>query len=331
MTFSPQDSPVSPFRSPDSEKERMMTATSGRRLSEQFMKSDPLGSLVRTLLESSRWFSPARRLRWEANPLYSERVTLKEHRSGRNSSLRPSAVTLSVRDIPSSRLLYRLVPSARPTEGTGCGLLPTVQTQGLKVCNAEGKTEFMPLQLLPTPNASEGEKYTTAYNPKSQMGKGLTAMAVNGLLPTPTAIDGGIGRINRSLSPNAKERPTIALAARMGLLPTPIAWDAGKGEDVCGTRKVRASGQTFSLKLKDLAENGLLLTPSASDGKRATMTMESLKKKDKPNAENSNIAEQIAHRTGGGDSRLNPLFVAEMMGFPVTWTVSPFQSGGTNP
>ena len=66
-------------------------------------------------------------------------------------------------------------------------LLPTPQTQGLKVCNADGKTEFMPLELL----------------------------------STPTSIDSGSGRINKSPSPGSKERPTIALAAKMGLLPTP--------------------------------------------------------------------------------------------------------------
>ena len=32
-------------------------------------------------------------------------------------------------------------------------------------------------------------KYTTKYNPNSQMGKSLTAMATNSLLPTPTAAD----------------------------------------------------------------------------------------------------------------------------------------------
>lgn len=31
----------------------------------------------------------------------------------------------------------------------------------------------------------------------------------------------------------------------------------------------------------------------------------------------------------GTTSQLNPLFVAEMMGFPVDWTVLPFQSGET--
>ena len=150
MTCSRQGFPASRFRSPDSERERTMTATSGRRLSELYMKSDPLGSLARTLLESSRWFSPARRLKWEAKPLFSERVTLREYRSDRSSSSKPSAATLSVKDIPSGRLLFRLVPSEHPTEGTGCGLLPTVQTQGLKRCNADGKTEFIPLDLLPT-------------------------------------------------------------------------------------------------------------------------------------------------------------------------------------
>ena len=53
------------------------------------------------------------------------------------------------------RLLFRLVPSEHPTEEIGCGLLPTVQTQGLKVCNKDGKTEFMNLFLLPTPKAQE--------------------------------------------------------------------------------------------------------------------------------------------------------------------------------
>ena len=256
----------------------------------------PLGSLARTLLESSRWYSPARRLRWQASALCSERITRRRSCVSGMSS-RQSARTLSVRDIPSSHLLFRLVPSEHRTDGTGCGLLPTVMTQGLKVSNRNGQTEFIPLDLLPTPmstevrherrvrelkeaggdtlhsrtngatrpnglmdyldfngllptpNAAEGEKYTTTYNPDSQMGKGLTSMAVNGLLPTPTAIDAGGGRINKSLSPNAKDRPTLALAARM------------------------ASSRT------------------------------------------------------GHASQLNPRYVSEMMGFPPSWTKLPFLAG----
>lgn len=214
LMSSPEDSRASLSALPDEGEERRMTATSGRRCSALFGKSGRLGLSVRMLLESSRWYSPVRRLQWQARPLYSERITRRRSCVSGMSSRR-SARTLSVRDIPSSRLTFRLVPSVRPTGGTGCGLLPTVMTQGLKISNEKGQTEFIPLDLLPTPNAAEGEKYSKTYNPDSQMGKGLTSMAVNGLLPTPTAIDAGGGRINKSLSPNAKNRPTLALAARM--------------------------------------------------------------------------------------------------------------------
>lgn len=51
------------------------------------------------------------------------------------------------------------------------------------------------------------------------------------------------------------------------------------------------------------------------------------------NKENANLAEQIAHKVGGGTSQLNPLFVEEMMGFPLMWTALPFlsPSGDKNP
>ena len=79
------------------------------------------------------------------------------------------------------------------------------------------------------------------------------------------------------------------------------------------------------------AVNGLLLTPGAADGMRANFTMESLRNHNKPHAERSNLSEQIAHKIGGGTSQLNPLFVAEMMNFPLDWLVSPFLGGGRKP
>ena len=61
--------------------------------------------------------------------------------------------------------------------------------------------------------------------------------------------------------------------------------------------------------------------------------MDSLKRHNKENAENSNLAEQIAHKIGGGNSRLSPLFTEEMMGFPLMWTALPFlsESGAPKP
>lgn len=152
MTCSPPDFHVSHSPVPDHEKERKMTATSGRKCFVSLEKLNPLGLLVKTLLESQVWYSQVMKLKWEVTKISSMRVTRKR-KCVSNLLLTESATILNVLDIPSSRLLYRLVPSARHTGGTGFGLLPTVQTQGLKVCN-NGKTEFMNLAMLPTPTAS---------------------------------------------------------------------------------------------------------------------------------------------------------------------------------
>ena len=79
----------------------------------------------------------------------------KEYCTDKNMLSKPFVETLNVKDTPSNRYLFRLVPSERRTEGIEFGLLPTVQTQGLKRCNSQGKTEFMPLELLPTPMATD--------------------------------------------------------------------------------------------------------------------------------------------------------------------------------
>lgn len=107
------------------ERERMITAISGLTCSGPYMRSGPIGSLVRTLLASSRWYSPVRRLKWEVNPLYSERVSLYL-KDDSNMLLKPFAVILNAKDIPSSRYLYRLVPSVHLTDGIEFGLSPTI-------------------------------------------------------------------------------------------------------------------------------------------------------------------------------------------------------------
>lgn len=212
-TYYPGAFLANPFPLQDGERERKTTATSGRRCYALYGKSGPLGSLEKTLLESSRWYSPARRLKWEVRPLFSERITEKEYCTDRNMLSKPFVETLNARDIQSNRYLFRLVPSARHIAGIGCGLLPTIQTQGLKLCDSQGKTKFMPLNLLPTPKA-----------------------------------------------------------------------------------------QDCRHALRDRGKN--------------------------------NLGEEMsewAYRQTGKTSQLNPLFVAEMMGFPLDWTVLPFQSGDKKP
>ena len=149
-------------------------------------------------------------------------------------------------------------------------------------------------KLLPTPNAAEGEKYTTKMNKNSQIGMGLTAMGMNGLLPTPIAIDGGSGRMNKSLSKGAKERPTIALMARTGLLPTPTAMDS--------------SSATANMK-----------SSQTKEGSMHSMTLSRFL-----------LAPKLEKQTNGKTAQLNPRYVAEMMGFPTDWTELPFLNGEQN-
>ena len=155
--FSQADFPVSPSAMQEAEKERKMTATSGLKCYERFGRYSPLGLLLKTLLASRRWYNPAVSLKWDVQTFSSKKVLYVEKNTGTSSM--PSVKTLSEKDMKSNRLLFQLVPQERPIEETGYGLLPTVQTQGLKRCNKKGKTEFLPLHLLPTPTAAEATKY----------------------------------------------------------------------------------------------------------------------------------------------------------------------------
>lgn len=73
--FSQEDFPVSRSVMLGSDEARMMTAISGRICSSAFSKCSPLGSCVRMLLDSSRWWSKVRHLKWKVRPLYSKKIT----------------------------------------------------------------------------------------------------------------------------------------------------------------------------------------------------------------------------------------------------------------
>lgn len=93
------------------------------------------------------------------------------------------------RPIKDGKTTYKHQYGARLKDMAKANLLPTPLSQGLKVCDKDGKTRFMPLSLLPTPTAIEGVKWTNTWNPNSQMGQSLSAMAASGMLPTPQARD----------------------------------------------------------------------------------------------------------------------------------------------
>ena len=280
--FSPEDSHANPSPSLVEERERTITATSGLRCFERYGRYTPLGSLVKTLLESRRWWSPAKSLRWDAQTIFSKRITYIEKKADSHST--KSAQTSKPKDIPSNRLLFQLAVSERPTEGIESGLLPTPNAMDLphkdmeinergrrnpkkgKTDHSLGLEDMAVAKLLPTPCSIEATKFTKTINPNSQMGQGLTALAVNGLLPTPTAME--IKHYNR----------------------------------VKGLKEKGAKGM-YSRKNGTLRPNGL-----------------------------SDFLD-FNNQVGGKTSQLNPLFVEEMMGFPLMWTALPFlsPSGDKNP
>ena len=256
-TSSQEVSHASPFPLPAGERARRTAVTSGLTCSVPFTRSGPVGLLVRTLVASSRWYSPARRLTWDVSPLCSERISLYTA-NGRNTSSRPSAVILSVKDIPSSRCLFRLVPSVPRTEGTVSGLLPTPIASDFKVrgpgSQQKGLPEIIREMLLPTPTATEIHHWQRVERWKRQ------------------------GRTSMHETEDGEKNP---------------------------------NGLTDFLDF-----HGLL------------PTLEHIGRKGK-NPRQGGLPDFFAQT--GRSFQLNPLFVAEMMGFPTSWTVLPFLPGGSSP
>lgn len=145
-TSLPVDSPVSRSRSQENAKGQKTTAIYGPQCSTLFELFDPAGSWQRTfselLIGRKDWYSTRCALTWK-------RTATKYNRS-----------------------LFRLAVSVLPTAETEYGLLPTVQTQGLKHCE-NGRTKFMQTDLLPTPHASDasrgGQKVTGLYKRKNRV------------------------------------------------------------------------------------------------------------------------------------------------------------------
>lgn len=340
--FSQEDSPANLSPSLAEERERTITATSGHRCFERYGRYTPLGSLVKTLLASRRWWSPAKSLRWDAQTIFSKRITYTERKADSPST--KSVQTSKPKDIPSNRLLFQLVPSEHRTEETESGLLPTVQTQGLKQCNKKGKTEFVPLDLLPTPNAMDIAHKDMEINERGRRnpkrGKtdhslGLEDMAVAKLLPTPCSIEGT--KFTKTINPNSQMGQGLTALAVNGLLPTPTAMEVKHSNRVKGLKEQGVKGmysrKNGALRPNGLTDfhdfNGMMPTPSARDWKGCTNPGV---KKVNGNVYGETLPDTVKKVTGS-TSQLNPLFVEEMMGFPLMWTALPFlsPSGDKNP
>lgn len=137
-----------------------MTATCGPKCCEQFARLRPGGLWARTfselLIGRTDWYSSRCALAWrlKATRFY--------------------------------RLYFQLQASMRRTSDTEPGLLPTVQTQGLKQCRS-GESKPINLALLPTPTVNDSKNISLSI---SQVNRDNLAGAYHrGMLPTVKASD----------------------------------------------------------------------------------------------------------------------------------------------
>ena len=186
-----------------------------------------------------------------------------------------------------NRLLFRLAPLVRRTAEKESGLLPT-------------PTAFMPMDKDDVDMGMKAKGLSPVTNP-------LSVFAVKELLPTPTASDRLDGIPISRKSPKLMGTPNLSSFAASGLLPTPEASNFKNGHKTMSHRIQRKLMLGRTIGLNDLATLKLLPTPLTTKASRQ---------------DNLNKTFQA-----GGTSQLNPLFVAEMMGFPPDWTVLPFLLG----
>ena len=185
---------ASPSASPGSDRARMTTAISGRKLLDCYASlmppiESPLGACLKMLLDTSEWASTKCWLNWKA------------------------------RATPHGRLLFQLAPSMPRTAGIECGLLPTVHSSCSTGPVSAGRDGGLNIQtavaLLPTCRARmTGD---ISENRKSDVNLNLESALSIALLPTP--------RANKH-SPQSREDFIPNLAARVeGLIPTLAARD----------------------------------------------------------------------------------------------------------
>ena len=126
----------------------------------------------------------------------------------------------------------------------------------------------------------------------------------NGMLPT--VVTQGLKYCN--------EKGQSAFVPPMLLQHQMIEWE--KGTSTFNPKSQNGKGLTV------YAKNGLLPTPR-SQGEECYKTRAERKGHE---CAMSYLESNIQYQTGS-DSLLNPLFVAEMMGFPPDWTLAPFLDG----
>lgn len=313
LTYSVAGFPVSLSRTPEEERARQTTASSGRTSWDSYASSDPDSSWSRTftasLLLGKGWYSRVSSLTWRVN-----RTKLPH------------------------RLYFRLLPSVPHTEGIGSGFVPTPDTTGGSAPQTNTNKKNGPAslrayvdlkdgldgRLMPTPRANEQGDYT---RDKGKVGaeretlQGLARRTSPDFLPTPTATSYGSGNNYKANEGQpAANRASLETMARRGMLSTPTVRDGrtlGHGWSEFGNSLINDTLDLEQLQVgkrmpKSLdTVTGMLPTPQAQDWKSGTgFNTAGLDRGHSP---------QLRHLSGG---LLNPRWVEWLMGLPAGWVSS---------
>lgn len=193
--------------------------------------------------------------------------------------------------------------------------------------------------MLKTPTAMDAEIGSPKREPKSG-DSGCLAQEIMGgyavILPTPTAMDSteATARMKSSQTKDGSMHSVTLARAVHTLLPTPLAVSVRHSKRVSAAKaqgsvsfRSRLNGEEAPTGLEDWLEfNGLMHTPIADGlkkhvpGRQRRMTEKDFEEMLPENAKSQGSKD-------GRASQLNPLFVGEMMGYPLEWLTSPFLSG----
>jgi hypothetical protein len=219
--------PCQPFSVAGKQKAHSKTTvTSGRLCAKLLHSRDPLGSLAKTLLASSRWHSTMCWLTWKVSAT------------------------------PRGRLLFRLVPSMRPTEEIASG------------------------SLLPTPSAtSYGTNQGGAAGRVGKVRPSLETMARKALWPTPAATDYKGSVIGETLEKRRSMARGVRLPEQVArLMPTPRVCSGLRSSGMNRTELTTQQGVPGSLNptwvewLMGFPEGWTDLGPSATRSSRKSST-----------------------------------------------------------
>lgn len=157
---SAEATPASRSHTPANSEASKTLAISGRKCADLLAKSDPLGSLLKTLLVTSHWGSTRCSLTWK-----------------------PTAT-------PGGRLLFRLQPSMPRTSGNGSGSWLATATATANQLAPSMQKHPGCRAIFPTPLAGDGKKMSSMSKARKASGRKPDSLPEYvRMWPTPTARD----------------------------------------------------------------------------------------------------------------------------------------------